>query len=163
MRDTIASVLMIALIFVGVPVLILLVRVRMRRAGRESPKTHARLLQPDWACVERHLRRRVPRALRDVYADHTLVTARDLPYSTDHSIGSFEPLDEQAMADATGWLGFEAVAFATTDAGDMIYLRPGVSEADIVYLTRHDGGDTEILAAKLEELLDTLRLSKPGP
>ena len=73
----------------------------------------------------------------------------------------FEPLDEVAIADATAWLGFEAVTFATTDAGDSIYLRPGSSEANSVYLTHHDGGDTEVLAATVDEMLQALREAKP--
>lgn len=167
MRDQIASVLMIALIFIVLPVLILRVRDRMTRARRYDPNPRAaraadrqayeqRILQPDWACVERHLRRSVPEALRMLYANRTLVTSRDLQYSMNHSISTFEALDQQAMADARAWLGFEAVAFATTDMGDSIYLRPGSSEVNSVYLTHHDGGDTEVLAATLDEMVDTL-------
>ena len=36
------------------------------------------------------------------------------------------------MIDARAWLGFEAVAFASTQEGDPIYLRPGPFEADVV-------------------------------
>jgi hypothetical protein len=136
---------------------------RWRRAHspeRRIAERHAyeqRILQPDWACVERHLQRPVPQGLRDLYANRALVTAQDLQYAMDHSISTFEALDEQAFADAKSWLGFEVVAFATTNAGDTIYLRLGSAEIDTVYLTHHDGGDSEIFAESAEEMLRVLR------
>ena len=168
MTDTIASVLVIGLIFVGLPLLILRVRDRatkVRRLRGDSPEARIaerqayerRILQPDWASAERHLQRPVPQGLRDLYADRALVTAQDLQYTMDHSISTFEALDEQAFAYAQSWLGFAAVAFATNDAGDTIYLRPGSGEIDVVYLTHHDGGDTEVFAESAEEMLRVLR------
>ena len=85
--------------------------------------------------------------------------ARDLRYSMDYSLSSFEALDEQAMADTRAWPGFEAVAIASTQEGDAIYLRPGPSEADVVYLTHHDGGNTEVFTAPLQQMVDTVRRS----
>jgi hypothetical protein len=97
MSDTIASVLVIALVFIGLPLFVVWVRdraktTRWRRA--HSPETgiaerHAyeqRILQPDWACVERHLQRPVPQGLRDLYADRARVTAQDVQYAMAHSI-----------------------------------------------------------------------------
>src|SRR5687767_10533321 len=40
-----------------------------------------RILRPDWQFYERHLQRRVPMALRDLYGDRELVTAQGLDYS----------------------------------------------------------------------------------
>jgi hypothetical protein len=162
------TVAIIVLIFIGLPVVILVARDRMARARRDHPATRlrviadrqpreTRLLAPDWTCVERHLQRPTPRALRELYADRTLVTQRDIRFSTDCTISSFEPLDEQALADAREWLGFTAVVFATTQEGDAIYLRSGPAEGDVVYLTHHDGGDTEVLATTIDEMLDALR------
>jgi hypothetical protein len=168
MTDTITTVLAIAFIFVGLPLLILKVRdrvSRVRRHVRNPPETQAaarhayeqRILRPDWECVERHLQRAVPAAMRDLYSDRALVTSQDLPYSMDYSISTFEALDEQAITDAVAWLGVEAVAFATTDTGDAIYLRSGSAEADTVYLTHHDGGDTEVLAPSVAQMVQMLR------
>ena len=168
MQDQFVSVLIIALIFVGLPVVILATKDRITRARQNRPSQSSRdaaqraayeerILKPDWACVARHLRRPVPRALRDLYADRSLVTVRDRSYSMDYSLSSFEALDEQGMTDARAWLGFEAVAFASSQEGDAIYLRPGPSEADVVYLTHHDGGETEVFAATLQQMVDTLR------
>lgn len=168
MSDTIPTVLAIALIFVGLPLLILRIRdgvSRVQRDHRNPPETQAaarhayeqRILRPDWECVERHLQRPVPQALRDLYADRALVISRDLQYSTDFSISTFETLDEQAIAEDTAWLEPEAVVFATTDTGDPIYLRSGSSESDTVYVTYHDGGDTEIFATSVAQMLQVLR------
>ena len=171
MPDGILSVLVIVLIFVGLPVVLLVTKDRIARAMRNRPaelsriavERHAyerRILAPDWWCVERHWRRPIPPALRELYADLSLVTCRDVSYSTDYALGTFEALDEQAMADSKEWLGFEAVVFASTQDGDAIYLRPGPSEDNAVYLTHHDGHDTEVLAATLQGMLDTLRRSR---
>ena len=171
MPDGNLSVLVIVLIFVGLPVVLLVTKDRIARARRNRPAelsrialerqtSERRILAPDWSCVERHLRRPVPPALRELYADLSLVTRRDFRYSTDCAIGTFEPLDEQAMADSRAWLGFEAVAFASTQEGDLIYLRPGPSEGDTVYLTHHDGNETEVFTATLQEMLDRLRRSR---
>ena len=168
MSDTITSVLAILLIFVGLPLVILKVRDRATRALRDhrnQPQRQAlmrrayeqRILKPDWVYVERHLKRPVPRALRELYADPVLVTSRDVQYSVGHSISTFDALDEQTIADNTAWLAVKAIAFATTDAGDPIYLRSGPFEADKVYVTYHDGGDTEILAESVSEMLEVLR------
>lgn len=164
MNDTVATVLAIGLLFVGLPILILALRDRRAPARRKtkSPivgdRSHeGRLLEPEWRFVEETLQRPVPPALREMYADKALITRRDLAWTGDQTIGGFEPLDEQAIADATEWLGVEAVAIATTDSGDTIYLMPGADERDAVYLTHHDGGDTEVFADSIAVMLVRLR------
>src|SRR5262245_2223287 len=114
MGDQIATVLAIVAVFIGLPVALLWAKDRVTRARRESPRARAaraaerqayeeRILQPDWALVEVHLQRPIPAALRELYADRTLVTSRDLDYSIHHSIGTFEALDERAFAEAKKW------------------------------------------------------------
>jgi hypothetical protein len=174
MRDAITTVLVIGLIFIGLPLLILGIRDRAaaaRRRRQSTPERHLaernayeqRILQPDWARVERHLGRPVPQALRDLYADRALITAQDLEYSPDLTISRFEPLDERAIAEGQSWLGFPAVAIATTDFGDWVYLRPGAAEADTVYLTHHDGGETEVFAESVAGMVDALRRANRRP
>ena len=155
-----ATVLEIVIVFVGLPLIIVRLLDRTRRA-RGAGDESGRVLTPDWASVERCLRRPVPQALRDLYCERPLITRRDLSYSDDRMISAFEPLDAQAMLDATRWLGFEAAVIATSDCGDAIYLRAGTSEPDTVYLTHHDGGDTEVFAESVAQMLATLRRSNP--
>jgi hypothetical protein len=160
-------------IFIGLPVLIMRIYDRRRNARqrRDHPPAsqeaeredfEQRILKPDWSRVEHQLRRRVPEALRAMYADSALITLRDLSYSEEHVISAFEPLDEQAITETASWLGFGAVAIARTDFGDLIYLRPGVAEVDAVYLTHHDGSDTEIFAESVAQMLTVLRTAKPS-
>ena len=170
MRDGIFSALVIVLMFIGLPVVILVMKDRLTRARRNRPIQRSRdaeqrqayerrILAPDWLCVERHLRRPVPQTLRELYADPSLVTLRDLRCSMEYTLSTFEALDERAMADAKAWIGFEAVVFASTQEGDAIYLRPGASEENAVFLTHHDGHDTEVFAASLHEMVEMLRRS----
>ena len=160
MADTVITILALVLLFIGLPVLILRIIDRKRKASQVAglEAYERRILTPDWPCVERHLRRPAPQALRDLYGDRRLITQRDLVYDDDRVISTFEPLDQQAMADTRQWLGFEAIAIATTDFGDMVYLRPGAAEVDAVYLAHHDGGDIEILAESVAQMLETLTL-----
>jgi hypothetical protein len=168
MADTVITVLILILLFIGLPVFLLRVidrkrigRARQRQTSASDSaerETHERrILAPDWVCVERHLRRPPPRPLRDLYADRRLVTQRDLEYDNDRRISTFEPLDEEAMADASQALGFDAVVIATTDFGDSIYLQPGAGEANVVRVAYHDGGDINVFAESMEGMMDILK------
>ena len=52
---------------------------------------------------------------------------------------------------------FPAVPIATTDFGDLVYLRPGAAEGDTVYVTCHDGGDTKVFSDSVRAMLVALR------
>lgn len=123
----------------------------------------ARLLQPDWAFYERHLQRRVPPALRELYENRALLVARDLAYADGEIISTFEPLDGQGLRETKQWIGLETVAIATTGFGDPVYLRPGPSEADTLYVTYHDGGDTDVFAESVEAMVETIRRANSRP
>lgn len=167
------TVLSLLVLFVGLPVAILWLRDRVSNArrGRRTPAKlpadrHAyeeRILQPDWKFYEHHLQRPVPAALRELYSDRALVTGQNLTYSKQESISTFGVLDEEDMLDTKPWLGFDAVAIATSDFGDPIYLRPGPSETDTVYITHHDGGDTEVFAESTAFMVAKLRQACRDP
>lgn len=170
MSDTTKSIVFLVALFIGLPLLILWLHHRISRAiwrYRNPPEKIAaerrayeeRILRPDWAFYERHLKRPAPPALRELYADRTLVTAQGLDYSDADGISTFEALDEQGLLDTRPWLSFDAIAIATSDFGDPIYLRPGSSEPDTVYITYHDGGDTEVFAGSVAELIEKVRQS----
>jgi hypothetical protein len=157
---------LLGLLIIGVPSLMYAVLGRFTPRPAVSPEEleaerqayEERILRPDWEFYERHLQRSAPEALRKLYADRALVTAGNLDYSDRHRIGTFEALDEERLLDTREQLGFDVVAFATSDCGDPIYLRPGPSEADTVFITYHDGGDTEVFAESVEAMLERLRL-----
>ena len=168
MVDTVITVLVVILLFIGLPVSLLRMIDRIRARGAQHRDQSAslaaereaherRILAPDWPCVERHLRRPPPHALRDLYADRRLVTQRDLEYDNDRLVSTFEPLDEEAMVDTSRSLGFDAVVIATTDFGDAVYLRSGATEPDTVHVAYHDGGDTEVFAESNGQMLVILR------
>ena len=165
---TVTTVVFMISLYFGLALLILWVRDRVSSAlhqKRNSPEKVAaeraayekRILRPDWTFYERHLVRPAPAALRDLYADRTLVTSQGLEYSDLEYITTFDALDEQGLLDARPWLGFDAVPIATGQFGDPIYLRPGPSEIDVLYITHHDGGDTEVFAESVTAMVETLR------
>ena len=162
MADTVITVLVLILLFIGLPVSLLRM-IDRKRTGRAVDREayERRILAPDWVAAERHLRRPPPQALRDLYADRRLVIQRDLEYDDDRSVSTFEPLDEEAMVTTSRSLGFDAVVIASTDFGDAVYLRPGSTEADTVHVAYLDGGDTEVFAESIEQMLVVLRQRRP--
>lgn len=168
MSSILNTIIAISVLFVGLPLVILWLRDRIKKAryrwrnpsqkvASDQRGLEKRLLRPDWKFYERHLQRPAPAALRELYADPGLITSRDLDYTEAIRISNFGPLDEQGLLDTRSWLGFDAVAVATTDFGDLIYLRPGSRESDTVYITHHDGGDTEVFAESVAAMVNTLR------
>jgi hypothetical protein len=120
---------------------------------------NASLLQPNWHFYEHHLRRPAPAALRALYADENLITSTLLEYSDECSINTFEPLNESSHYEGAEDTAPPVVVFATTDFGDPIYLKPGTTESNAVYVTHHDGGDTEVLADSVSDFVDRLKLA----
>ncbi len=83
--------------------------------------------------------------------------SQGINYSENVVVSTFDALDEQGLIESRPWLGFDAAAIATSDFGDSIYLRPGATESDAVYITHHDGGGTEVLAPDVFTFVERLR------
>jgi hypothetical protein len=168
MSEILGTIVVIVGLFVGMPLGLLWLRDRikdLRRRGCNPPEKVAsdrrayeeRILHPDWEFYRHHLQQPVPPALRDLYTDRGFVIMEGLDYPGNQGISTFGALDDQGLLDTRSWLGLEAVAIATSDFGDPIYLRPGASQADTVYITHHDGGDTEVFAESVASMLEGLR------
>ena len=114
--------------------------------GAKRQSFEAALQQPNWSFYEHHLQRPAPASLRALYADEKLITSTPLNYSDDCCVNTFEPLNENSLYEGAEDASLPVVIIATTSFGDPIYLKPGPTESDAVYVTYHDGGDTEILA-----------------
>jgi len=119
---------------------------------------HQRLLNPDWEFYKAHLMRPVPPSLVELFADQALLIEGDTLRVGEIYITSFEPLDSKGLADTQSWVGVGTVPFARSD-GDPIYLRPGAAETNAVYITFHDGGDTEELCADISQFIQALKTS----
>jgi hypothetical protein len=124
----------------------------------ESAAWRERLVRPDWVFYKNHLQRPVPAALRELYADPELILFEALPDDLD--LNSFNPIDGLSLVDAPQELGFELIALATSGCGDPIYLKPGASEPDTVYMTYHDGGGTKVFAQSVDVILAKLRQAR---
>jgi hypothetical protein len=131
-------------------------RNRPEKLAADRRAYEARIANPDWEFYERHLCRPAPASLRELYSDCALVLTKGIDFDKAHRISTFEPLDEAALIDTHDLFGFNVVPFANGE-GDIIYLRPGSNETDAVFITYHDGGDTEQLAPDISSFLQRLR------
>jgi hypothetical protein len=170
MSDTIAAIaacttLMVAVAALAVGILKVIDRAHdayfayydtPERRSAERIAEEARLLRPDWWYYEQHLQRPIPPAVRALYADHPLLFSIGLQYDDIHNITEFCPLDSGALVEVREFMGFDVLPLATSE-GDIVYLRPGTTESDVVYVTYHDGGDTGELAPDPATFLERLR------
>lgn len=163
------TIIVLIALFLVLPTSLLVLRDRIESAiwrHRNPPEAFAaerrafeeRLLSPDWDYYERHLQRPAPQALRGLFADHELIATQGVEWGDEEEIiSSFNPVDSRGHAESREWLGFDAIAIASNDFGDTIYLHPGPTESDAVYITRHDGGDTEQIAPDVAMFVQRLR------
>ncbi len=154
-------------VLVGISVLVVLLSDRiesLKYNWRNPPEKQAaerarhfqRLSAPDWSFYERHLERKAPEPLRELFANLELVQAPLAIKDLNIYISQFEPLDMEGLIDSKEWLGIEIVPFADSD-GDLIYLKPGATIDDAVYITYHDGGDTEELVSDVAKFVRHVR------
>lgn len=130
-----------------------------RRAAIEARRRYEeRLLSPDWARYEAHLQRPIPPAIRELYADHALIVSSGQLLRDNFYLSTFIPLDALSISDYEHF-GIGAMPIADIN-GDILYLRPGPTEPDVLWLTYHDGGDTEQFALSLKDFLADLRRSE---
>lgn len=129
------SLLAIFLLFAGLIGIALAGRWLMRKLLGLSPEEQAleaekrareRLLSPRWQDLERHHRRPIPNILQDLYADHEVITLRDiLLRRTDGrkwSIREFLPADLDTISALPPELRSTNVfPFAVSDSGDIYY------------------------------------------
>lgn len=129
------------------------------KEAAEAEAIAKRTLQPDWAFYERHLKRPAPPALRELFADEALVTSCCLELPRSSGIISFTPLDEDALLDTADVFGFDVVPFARGGCGDPIFLRPGASQPDTVYIAYHDdpAQGLVVLSDSVAAMLGSLR------
>jgi hypothetical protein len=124
----------------------------------ERKLAEAELLQPDWQFYEEHLQRPAPQALRDLYADQSLITAEDLAYPDAENLGGFFALRMDRLMDMREELGVAIVPIAWSESGELVFLRPGAEEADKVYLTNQENAkDIKVLAESVAVMLERLR------
>jgi hypothetical protein len=149
------------LVLFGAATLLLMARDRFKAAGwrrrnpperlaKEQRRIERRLAAPDWSFYAEHLQRPVPLALVSWFG-HTAKVLKQ--YSFDDHLIVFTPVDRERLREA--WVVAGVVAFAESN-GDPIYLRPGTGADDSVFITFHDGGDTELLAPSVEQFLARL-------
>jgi hypothetical protein len=169
MKDILLTVLFIGVIFVGLPFLIIILKDKIwkRSQRRKNPpekvqqerKEHEeKIKNPDWIFYERYLQRPVPKQLKSLFEDKALIVSGGFDYD-DTSISSFEAIHEENLLGED--LGFNPpiVPIAFDEFGDSIYLKPGAKEDNILYITYHDGGDTEVFEASLDEFVRKVRRS----
>lgn len=129
----------------------------------EQAAYRERLLSPRWAEVEATLGHPVPAILRELYADHALVTSGDFLVVDPTreasegvlNVNQFVPADAEALTPLLVSIPPGAFSFATNEYGDPLYVQLGeLPDGDgRVFVHYHDGDDTELVAPSLRALL----------
>ena len=129
-----------------------------------------RLLNPDFAAVERHFGCMIPPAIRELYADSELVLKKDFLIrptnasegADDFVIAYFVPADVEGME---SWWPAQDRKFiiADTGCGDPYYVELSLRQPDPmpVYVSYHDFGDTLKVSDSLEEFNAWCRNGRP--
>jgi hypothetical protein len=110
-----------------------------------------RLSEPDWQFYEEHLQRGVPSVLRRVFSREEYLAGA---YIFSDLYIHFSPIDQTALTE--NWVMPGTVPFAECN-GDPIFLKPGASESDAVFIAFHDGGDIEELSPTVDSFVEHLR------
>jgi len=113
------------------------------RAARQQ-LFEGRAHSPDWDLYESHLQRPVPEALRALFTA-TNLSASGLRFGEIDLYLS--PVDAEGLKE--NWVIPGVLPFAYSEA-DPIYLRFGPNTSNAVFITYHDGGDTQELAPSIE-------------
>jgi hypothetical protein len=114
---------------------------------------------PDWEFYADHLQRDVPDAIRDLFSNTEIIISGSAESCGEQTISRFGTIDEDNLLESKEWTGADIVAIAYNVFGDPIYLRPGRDETNAVFVTYHDGGDTEQIAADASEFVESIRLN----
>ena len=142
--------------------------------GRDRPwsqeEYNRRLLNPDFAALERHFECTIPAAIRKLYEDSELILRRGFLIRSPHTpegmeefdIAFFVPADVEG---AKSWWAAEdrKFIFADTGFGDPYYVELSLTQPNPlpIYVLYHDGGDTFKVADSLEEFIGLCRAARP--
>ena len=136
---------------------------RAEKLAAEWKEYQNRIQVPDWEFYANHLQRDVPDAIRNLFANTEVVLSDCAESCGDQTISRFGVIDPANLVQSKEWIGADVVAIAYNVFGDPIYLRPGRNETNAVYVTYHDGGDTEQIAANVSEFVASIQLKDAAP
>jgi hypothetical protein len=168
MYDTTLSILLLVGIFVVLPIGLLFLRDRIsdliwskrnppEKLEAERKEIEKRIIAPDWDFYQEHLSRPVPPQLKELWSDSDLVTSCGVDYDEDNWISTFNPLTKENLIEHKEVFDIEIVPILTTGFGDPVYLKPGSNEADCLYITYHDGGETAVFEESVDQFVKTLK------
>lgn len=132
-----------------------------KKLEAQRKELEKRILSPDWDFYERHLSRPVPLQLKELWAQSEIVTSGGFDYDEDNWVSTFNPLTEETLIEHKNVFEREIVPILTTGFGDPVYLKPGEGERNRLYITFHDGGDTEVFEEDIDLFVKKLK-SQPS-
>ena len=161
MNDTTITIFFLIGIFVVLPIVLLFLRDKIsaflwekrnpqERLEAERKEYEIKILSPDWNFYEKHLSRAVPKKLKEMWSDSHLVTSGGFDYDEENWISTFNPLTEESLIEHKEVFERDIVPILTTGFGDPVYLKPGEAEKNRLYITFHDGGDTDVFEEDLD-------------
>ncbi len=151
-------------IFIGLPLVILLIRDRFSQHSNKvvvdnSNRLDQRLLNPDFAALEQHYDHALPAALVAIYKDDQEVIRGDfyVAPSADPSeehrwyVAFYMPADLSSVKDA--WPGTERFfAFADDGCGNGYLIDPTLDDPEVLFHD-HETGELTPVASRLSEFM----------
>jgi hypothetical protein len=169
MSDTIITIVVIAGIFVGLPVGILIVKDWLQRPSPEKLAEHTRrfterLLHPDLPAIEKHFGGPLPRTIHDLYANTAELQRGDFEVAATATadeedrwfIAFYQPADAESLRES--WPGTESLfAFASDGAGNEYVIDPRGSDPSVRFHD-HETGEFTPVCDRLSTFMNWPRL-----
>lgn len=120
-----------------------------RQQLREAEKRRFRT--PDWQFFQNHLGRPIDPALVQMYSAHDISEWSEVQLK-DREV-RLCAIDSESISDGAAEIfGHEVVPLAFDDCGQVVYLKPGESASDAVYI--YDADEERVLFESIKEYVD---------
>jgi hypothetical protein len=169
MSDTVITVVVLIVIFIGLPVGLLLAWDWFKRPSKKKIEEHSRqfterLQHPDFPAVEKHFGRALPKCVQALYADPEELLRGDLEVAPvpdaapDHRwyVAFYQPADGQSARDT--WPGLEKYfAFADDGSGNGYLIDPRNEDPPVLFHD-HETGELSRVCERFTEFMRWPRL-----
>jgi len=174
MKNNLIAILFILVIFIGLPLAVVFLKDKivhyiwrrknpLEKVASERKEYEEKIKNPDWMFYEWHLQRPIPDQIRVLYGNEPVIISGGFDYDENTWISSFEAISKENLLGKEMGFDVPIVPILTTGFGDPVYFKPGSKEANTLYVTYHDGGDTEVFESSLDKFVQKISKANQVP